>query len=205
MPQAHHEAETAGYIAHLLSAAQAAYAAAHPGQMDIVAAAASIAKNLHRGQTDKAGLDYFEGHLTTVALKGRDWKEMTTGFLHDAAEDTGHTTREVMAMLKAKAKPITAFVPQECDWMEIETALELLNSHTATSREAYIGRMGHSMLACTVKASDLEHNMDITRLPHPTAKDRRRLARYKTEYAQIRAFIAKRQMENVVATSGRQP
>ncbi len=197
MPQAHHGAETAaGYIAHRLSAAQAAYAAAHPGQMAIVAAAASIAKALHHGQTDKAGLDYFEGHLTTVALKGRDWKEMTTGFLHDAAEDTGHTTREVMAMLTAEANTITAFAPPERDWREIETALELLDSHTATSREAYIERMAHSMLACAVKASDLEHNMDITRLPHPTAKDSRRLARYKTEYAQIRAFIANREKES---------
>lgn len=197
MPQAHHEAETtAGYIAHRLSAAQVAYAATHPGQMAIVAAAASIAKTLHHGQTDKAGLDYFEGHLTTVALKGHDWKEMTTGFLHDAAEDTSHTTREVMAMLTAETNTIKAFAPPERDWREIETALELLDSHTATSREAYIERMAHSMLACAVKASDLEHNMDITRLPHPTAKDRQRLARYRAEYAQIRAFIANRGKES---------
>ena len=31
------------------------------------AAAAQLAKLLHTHQTDKAGVDYFEGHLSTVA------------------------------------------------------------------------------------------------------------------------------------------
>ncbi len=194
MPQQDdHVAEMASHIAHHLSTAQAAYASAHPGQMAIVAVAASIAKTLHHGQTDKAGCDYFKGHLTTVALKGRDWKEMTAGFLHDAAEDTGRTTHEVMTMLTAKANAMATFTPTQQDWMEIETALERLDSHTAASREAYIERMADSPLACAVKASDLEHNMDITRLAHPTAKDWQRLSRYKAEYAKINTFIAKQQ------------
>ncbi|MDR2652104.1 MAG: hypothetical protein LBC68_07290 [Prevotellaceae bacterium] len=37
---------------------------------------------------DKQGVDYFEGHLTTVGNAGHDWKEKIVGFLHDAAEDT---------------------------------------------------------------------------------------------------------------------
>ena len=39
---------------------------------DLVSKAASIAKRIHVGQFDKAGVDYFEGHLTHVASKFED-------------------------------------------------------------------------------------------------------------------------------------
>lgn len=37
---------------------------------DIVQCAATLACLLHRGQVDKAGVDYFTGHLTAVAKMG---------------------------------------------------------------------------------------------------------------------------------------
>ena len=36
-------------------------------EKSIVQCAAALACQLHRGQVDKAGVDYFTGHLTTVA------------------------------------------------------------------------------------------------------------------------------------------
>ncbi len=60
-------------------------------QSNWVEAAASVARRLHDGQKDKAGMDYFEGHLRFVASLGRTWQEQVVGYLHDASEDTPHT------------------------------------------------------------------------------------------------------------------
>ena len=38
----------------------------------IVEAGATLAKQLHLGQVDKAAIDYFSGHLTAVASMGRE-------------------------------------------------------------------------------------------------------------------------------------
>lgn len=163
----------------------------------IVYAAGLLAKELHRGQTDKGGNDYFESHLLKVSSSGVDWKEKVVGFLHDAAEDCNVTVEEVMVMLDAKVSEV-ADNPKENqweedwweDWMEdidpypceithsitdeerneLKAALNLLNHHTAPSREEYISRISESRLALKVKMHDLENNMDISRIPDPTEK-----------------------------------
>ena len=42
---------------------------------DLVEVAAEMAKEYHKGQVDKQGIDYFKGHLTTVGNAGHGWKE----------------------------------------------------------------------------------------------------------------------------------
>lgn len=144
----------------------------------LVEAAARLAQRLHQGQVDKAGMDYFSGHLTAVAAKGRTWQEQVVGYLHDAAEDTPHTVEEVIQLLEAElGAPITMLYRDE-----LSTALHLLNHHAAADRNAYIEAIGQNPLATTVKLHDLSHNMDLSRLPHPTRKDYGRLERYKQEY-----------------------
>ena len=69
-------------------------------KQDIVSVAANLAKKLHVGQVDKAGVDYFSGHLSSVALMGRTWKEQVIGYLHDASEDTIYTEERVLDMLE---------------------------------------------------------------------------------------------------------
>ena len=49
-------------------------------EKDIVQCAAVLACELHKGQVDKAGVDYFTGHLTTVAKMGSTWKEQVVGY-----------------------------------------------------------------------------------------------------------------------------
>lgn len=39
--------------------------------------------------------------------------------------------------------------------------------------------------------NDLRNNMDMTRIPHPTEKDRTRLARYKKEYQTLIEALGK--------------
>ena len=63
---------------------------------DIVQCAATLACLLHRGQVDKAGVDYFTGHLTAVAKMGNTWQEQVVGYLHDASEDTPNSVEQVL-------------------------------------------------------------------------------------------------------------
>lgn len=175
----------------------------------IVYAAGLVAKKLHKGQTDKGGHDYFESHLLKVATRGSDWKEKVVGFLHDAAEDCDITVAEVIEQLDTEISRFTDDPKENWydeewweEWMEdidvypctvthsitdderndLITALNLLNHHTAASREEYIKRIAGNRLALRVKLNDLENNMDISRIPDPTEKDLERIDRYKKEY-----------------------
>lgn len=144
-----------------------------------VVAAARLAQRLHRNQKDKAGVDYFRGHLTYVASLGKTWDEKVVGYLHDANEDTSSSIEAILTMLEAEAKDILPSFERE----RIAVALSLLNHHTAENREEYIRLISKNTLATAVKINDLSHNMDIQRLPHPSAKDFERLERYKKEYS----------------------
>lgn len=151
----------------------------------IIQAAVLIAEELHRGQTDKAGVDYFESHLTTVGEAGANWKEKVVGYLHDTAEDTEYSVEQVMQMLKGRAGNLLA----ENEAKEIKLALELLNSQTASSREEYITRLMQSKLACQVKLNDLTHNMDLSRIAHPTEKDYARIKKYEKEFELLKDYL----------------
>lgn len=158
-------------------------------RIHIVCAAACLAKELHKGQVDKAGKDYFEGHLLTVGCNGRDWKEQVVGFLHDVLEDTDYTSDEIMLAL-SRILLRWDVLPTESEWVEIKEALELLNSHTAPNREAYIERFRGHRLAISVKLNDLRHNMDISRIPHPSEEDLKRVKRYGGEYESLQKMLA---------------
>ncbi|MDR1938641.1 MAG: phosphohydrolase [Tannerellaceae bacterium] len=152
---------------------------------DLVGEAAILAKELHRGQVDKAGVDYFEGHLTAVGNAGDGWKEKVVGYLHDVSEDTTHTVEEIIQILKERSKGLL----KDDDAQDLATALNLLNSKTASSRAAYIARLKENHLATKVKLNDLRHNMDISRMAAPTEKDRERLKRYRKEYRQVLEYL----------------
>lgn len=57
-----------------------------------------------------------------------------------------------------------------------------MDFRTTTNRETYIERFRGHRLAIKVKLNDLQHNMDITRILHPTDKDLAKMERYKKEY-----------------------
>lgn len=170
--------------------------------------AAEIAQQWHAGQQDRAGVSYFEGHLSTVSSHCHGWKSKLVGFLHDTADDTPHTVEEIIATLRQRLSviakqpqaqealierylpligiPHVRFHPlTEREYAEIAEALSLLNQRTAPSREAYIQRFRGHALALQVKVSDLRHNMELNRLPELTPKDIARNARYQREYAQL--------------------
>ena len=149
----------------------------------IVLAAAQLAQQLHKGQVDKAGVDYFSGHLSAVAKMGQTWQEQVVGYLHDASEDTPHTVEEILTMLNAAlTEPLL-----DADRYAIAMALRLLNHHTAPDRATYIRTIGENPLAIAVKLNDLTHNIDLTRLSNPTEKDYARMERYKKEFDYLAA------------------
>ena len=145
---------------------------------DIVQCAAELARELHKGQVDKAGIDYFTGHLTAVAQMGSTWQEQVVGYLHDASEDTPNSVEQVLNLLDEKLEtPLS-----DTDREELAVALRLLNHHLAPDRETYIQRIKCNALAKAVKMHDLTHNMDLSRLTNPVTKDLERVERYKKEY-----------------------
>ena len=153
-------------------------------EKDIVQCAAALACQLHRGQVDKAGVDYFTGHLTAVAKMGSTWQEQVVGYLHDASEDTSNSVEEVLNLLDEKLEsPLS-----EADREELTTALRLLNHHLSPDRETYIQRIKSNALATKVKLHDLTDNMDLSRIPNPTQKDYKRVERYTKEYDCLSAF-----------------
>jgi len=151
----------------------------------LIEEAAALAKAYHKEQVDKQGVDYYNGHLTTVGNAGYNWKEKIVGFLHDAAEDTPYTVNEIVQILKEKSNGIL----KDEDAQEIFEALNLLNANTTSSREEYIARIKDSFLATKVKLNDLKHNMDISRISNPTDKDMERIKRYRREYRQVLEYL----------------
>lgn len=171
----------------------------------VAIAAAFVARELHKGQKDKGGNDYFISHLLPVGCSGYNWKEKTVGFLHNAAEDTPYSVDEVVdaACKKLDAMANSAsdewmyefdimpfpngsiYFPSDEDWNGIKTALHVLNHHNADNRTAYIQKIKQNKLALRVKLNDLRNNMDIGRIPQPTKKDLERLEKYKAEYDEL--------------------
>ncbi len=179
----------------------------------VVFAAYLTAKELHEGQKDKGGNDYFTSHLYKVGCACHSWKEKVVGLLHDAAEDTPNDVEGIIGKVKqnlgsfadnlknidwnqiipydtaAELCPspgYSIFFPSDDDWREIAEALNSLNHNTAPSREEYIQRLEGNMLALKVKLKDLESNMDMSRIPEPATADYERLSRYKKEYSRLR-------------------
>lgn len=73
---------------------------------NLVTQAASMAKEYHYKQTDKQGIDYFDGHLTVVGEAGSNWKEKIVGYLHDTAEMTNHSVDEIVQTLKRRSNGV---------------------------------------------------------------------------------------------------
>ena len=174
-----------------------------------VIAAGMVARDVHQGQKDKGGNNYFQSHLLPVAQSGYTWKEKIVGFLHDAIEDTDYDLDTLFAKIKTKLDDIAAsrdtdwkyefdimpfpgnsiFFPSDEDWKEMGEALMVLNHHTAANREEYIQRFRRNQLALRVKLNDMKNNMDISRIPSPTPKDYERLERYKEEYKTLLGML----------------
>ena len=125
--------------------------------------ALSIAMEAHRGQFDKAGIDYIE-HPIYVASQVDTEEEKAVALLHDVIEDSPVSAEELLI----------AGLPEE-----VVTAVQVVTKKKEQDYQTYLETVKKNPLARVVKLADLKHNSDLSRLPSITAKDRERLKKYK--------------------------
>ncbi len=125
--------------------------------------ALSIATEAHRGQFDKAGIDYIE-HPIYVASQVDSEEEKAVALLHDVIEDSPFTAEELLL----------AGLPET-----VVTAVQILSKKKGQDYQTYLKTVKSNPLARAVKLADLKHNSDLSRLENITDKDLERLEKYK--------------------------
>ena len=125
--------------------------------------ALSIATEAHRGQFDKAGIDYIE-HPIFVASQVDSEEEKAVALLHDVIEDSSVTAEELL----------NAGLPET-----VVTAVQILSKKKGQDYQTYLKTVKSNPLARAVKLADLKHNSDLLRLETITDKDLERLEKYK--------------------------
>ena len=124
--------------------------------------ALAIAKDAHKGQVDKAGVDYIQHPLFVASLVEGELAK-TVALLHDVVEDSDWTLED----LRKEGLP-----------EEVVQALGILTKKRNENYEEYILRVKQNPLARKVKLADLKHNSDLSRLANVTDRDRKRVAKY---------------------------
>ena len=128
--------------------------------------AIEIAAKAHAGQVDKGGNPYILHPLRVMQNFCDDGDESAQicAVLHDVVEDTSVTLDDLR---------------DEGFSEEIITALDCLTKRQGESYDDFISRVLTNELACKVKRGDLADNMNLTRIPNPTAKDEERIKKYR--------------------------
>lgn len=124
--------------------------------------AIELAKQHHKGQTDKAGKPYINHPLRVMnQMKSED--EKIVAVLHDIVEDTNISLNDLR---------------NEGFSEEVVSAVECLTKQDGENYDSYIERISFNPLAVKIKLADLEDNRDLIRLPEVTDKDLERLEKY---------------------------
>lgn len=145
----------------------------------MINATKEIAKKAHAGHKDKAGVDYYTGHLTAVANLVTDPIHKAIAYLHDIIEDTAYTAETLKKELTEKG-------------VDAKTAERITNAVAALTKtgddyDAYLKAIANNPDAKAVKIADMTHNADLTRLNTPTKKDIERKAKYDAGIAYLNA------------------
>lgn len=129
--------------------------------------ALAIAKDAHKGQVDKAGVDYIQHPLFVASLVEGELAK-TVALLHDVVEDSDWTLED----LRKEGLP-----------EEVVQAVGILTKKRNENYEEYILRVKQNPLARQVKLADLKHNSDLSRLANVTDRDRKRAEKYRQAIA----------------------
>ncbi len=133
--------------------------------------AIEIAVEAHAGQTQKNGTPYIL-HPLHLMLQMEDEEAQIVAVLHDVVEDTEVTLADLQA---------------EGFSDEVVVAISLVTRQKGMSYEQFIEDIIPHDLARRVKLADLEHNMDVRRLPMPMIeKDFERLMQYREAYERLK-------------------
>lgn len=142
--------------------------------MITVAEVRAIARQAHRGQTDKLGRDYFSAHVTRVAERLEPEGDMAVmaGLLHDVLEDTDLTPADLLA----------AGVPPE-----VVRAVESVSKMPGASYDELITRATADPLGRLVKLADNAQNLADN--PALAAVDPEKAAKLRIKYETARATL----------------
>lgn len=128
--------------------------------------ALELAVEKHKNQTDKAGNPYILHPLHVMEnVKSKEGK--IVAILHDIIEDTDVTEDYLLKMGLSK---------------HIVDAVVALTRSGDKDYQEYIKDLSTNSLAKEVKIADLEHNMDLKRLPTLNEKDLERNRKYQIAY-----------------------
>lgn len=122
-----------------------------------------LAAAAHAGQTDKAGQPYIL-HPLKVMLRMETLAERMAAVLHDVVEDTAVTLEQ----LRVEGYPA-----------EVVAAVDALTKRPGETRLIAAKRAAADPIARRVKLADNAENMDLSRIPNPTARDHERLQEYR--------------------------
>ncbi len=125
-----------------------------------------LAQCAHKGQRDKAGEEYIKHPMFVASSVYPDESAMMVALLHDTVEDTEVTFEQLKDLL----------TDSEMD------ALKLLTHDKTVPYMDYVRQISKNPLAAKVKMADLKHNMDLSRLPDPGEKDKKRVEKYEEAY-----------------------
>lgn len=129
--------------------------------------AIEVATQAHEGQLDKGGNPYIL-HPQTVAAALDSTENKIVAYLHDVVEDTEITLEDLKEM---------GFT------YRIVNSIRILTKSKDISYEDYLKSVKKDSNAWHVKIADIKHNMGISRIPEPTAKDFARIEKYKKALA----------------------
>ena len=131
--------------------------------MDQIQLAQQICQEAHYEQVDKAGQPYYL-HPFAVADMCETEEEKVVAYLHDVLEDSEYD--EVYLRM--------------CGFSDkVIEAVKTLTKGLDEDDMQYIDRISQNKLATSVKLADLSHNMDISRIEHPSAEDYSRIEKYR--------------------------
>lgn len=128
--------------------------------------ALELAVEKHKNQTDKAGNPYIL-HPLHVMENVNNKEGKIVAILHDIIEDTYITENYLLKIGLSK---------------RIVDAVVALTRSEDIDYQEYIKNLSSNPLAKEVKLADLEHNMDLKRLPTLEEKDLERNRKYQIAY-----------------------
>ena len=128
---------------------------------NLVEKALDIVTTLFEHDTDKGGMPYIL-HLIYVYKHVSNYEEKVIALLHDTIEDKDVTEEDLIEV---------GFPKDIVDDIAMVTRIKPLEYNDYIDRILKKG----SIRALHVKLADVENNMDITRIKHPTVKDYERV------------------------------
>ena len=125
--------------------------------------AIQVAAGVHAGQVDKGGAPYIL-HPLRVMMAMETEDERIVAVLHDVMEDCPGIGPEHISRGKFSEAVVDALIA--------------LTRRPDEDYTGFIDRIARNPLATRVKLADMHDNMDLTRIPNPTDKDRARVEKY---------------------------